>query len=276
MAFGCFGFAGTLQATGDLFKGARYHRDLAAANVVQPSRRTAVANVNRQWVLAKRPHGKVGAANFEYREGRIPKPGDGKVLVKNLYLSFDPTQRGWMEDRPSYLPPVKIGEVMRASSVGEVVVSNHPDFAPGDNVQTGGGWQDYCVAAPTGGAFGLNKLPPGIPLTMPLSVLGVTGSDRLLGHARSRQAEGGRYGAGIRRGRCDRLGRGTDRAHQRLPRRRYRGRRRQVPMAEETGSLRRGDRLQDARTSTLGSASSVPRASTCSSTTSAATFSRRR
>ena len=88
-----------------------------------------MANVNRQWVLAKRPHGKVGKANFEYREGRIPKPRDGQVLIKNLYLSFDPTQRGWMEDRPSYLPPVKIGEVMRAGSVGEVVTSNHPDFA---------------------------------------------------------------------------------------------------------------------------------------------------
>ena len=134
-----------------------------------------MANVNRQWVLAKRPHGKVGPANFEYREGRIPKPRDGQVLVKNVYLSFDPTQRGWMEDRPSYLPPVKIGEVMRASSVGQVVTSNHPDFAPGDYVMTGGGWQDYCVASPTGSPFGLNKLPAGVPPTMPLSVLGVTG-----------------------------------------------------------------------------------------------------
>ena len=58
-----------------------------------------MANVNRQWVLAKRPHGNVSKANFEYREGRIPKPKDGQLLVRNLYLSFDPTQRGWMEDR---------------------------------------------------------------------------------------------------------------------------------------------------------------------------------
>jgi len=134
-----------------------------------------VANVNRQWVLAKRPHGKVGKGNFEYRERRIPKPKDGQVLVRNRFLSFDPTQRGWMEDRPSYLPPVKIGEVMRASSVAEVVESKHPDFAPGDHVLTGGGWQDYCVVSPAGGVFGVNKLPPGVPLTMPLSVLGVTG-----------------------------------------------------------------------------------------------------
>jgi NADPH-dependent curcumin reductase CurA len=134
-----------------------------------------VANVNRQWVLAKRPHGKVGRANFEYRERRVPKPKDGQLLVRNRFLSFDPTQRGWMEDRPSYLPPVKLGEVMRASSVGEVIESNHPDFAPGDHVLTGGGWQDYCVVSATGGVFGVNKLPPGVPLTMPLSVLGITG-----------------------------------------------------------------------------------------------------
>jgi len=134
-----------------------------------------MANVNRQWVLAKRPHGKVGPANFEYREGRVPKPKDGQVLVKNLYLSFDPTQRGWMEDRPSYLPPVKLGEVMRASSIAEVVASNHPDFQPGDKVMTGGGWQDYTIASPTGSPFGLTKVPPGIAPTMMLSVLGVTG-----------------------------------------------------------------------------------------------------
>jgi NADPH-dependent curcumin reductase CurA len=125
-------------------------------------------------VLAKRPHGKVGKANFEYREGRIPKPGDGKVLVKIcICRSIRPSVAGWRTAEPS--PPVKIGEVMRASSVGEVVVSNHPDFAPGDKVMTGGGWQDYCVVSPTGAPFGVNKLPAGVPLTMPLSVLGVTG-----------------------------------------------------------------------------------------------------
>src|SRR3546814_11393383 len=64
------------------------------------------------------------------------------VLIRNLYLSFDPTQRGWMEDRESYLPPVQLGEVMRAGSVGQVVESRHPEFAAGDLVQTIGGWQD--------------------------------------------------------------------------------------------------------------------------------------
>ena len=88
-----------------------------------------MSEVNRQWLLATRPQGMVSADNFEYRETAIPEPGDGEVLIRNLYLSFDPTQRGWLEDRESYLPPVQIGEVMRAGSVGQVVKSNTPDFA---------------------------------------------------------------------------------------------------------------------------------------------------
>ena len=105
-------------------------------------------NTNRQWLLAKRPSGLVTRENFDYAENPIPEPAEGQVLVRNLFLSFDPTQRGWMEDRPSYLPPVGIGEPMRAGSVGQVTESRHPDFAVGDIVQTTGGWQDFVVAAP--------------------------------------------------------------------------------------------------------------------------------
>ena len=132
-------------------------------------------NTNRQWLLAKRPHGMVGAKNFEYTETAIPTPADGEVLVRNLYLSFDPTQRGWMEDRESYMPPVQIGEPMRAGSIGQVIESNHADFNTGDLVQTTGGWQDFVVVAPERAVMGLNKVPPGIPPEMMLSVLGVTG-----------------------------------------------------------------------------------------------------
>jgi NADPH-dependent curcumin reductase CurA len=117
----------------------------------------------------------VGKDNFEYREEPIPQPADGQVLVRNLYLSFDPTQRGWMEDRESYLPPVAIGEVMRAGSVGQVVESRHADFAEGDLVQTTGGWQDFVVADPNLGPMGLSKLPPGVTPVMALGVLGITG-----------------------------------------------------------------------------------------------------
>jgi hypothetical protein len=132
-------------------------------------------NINRQWVLAKRPSGLVTKDNFSYLENPIPEPAEGEVLVRNLYLSFDPTQRGWMEDRPSYLPPVQIGEAMRAGSVGQVVESRHADFSVGDLVQTTGGWQDFVVVAPGQGPMGLSTLPQGVDPQMMLSVLGITG-----------------------------------------------------------------------------------------------------
>ena len=131
--------------------------------------------VNRQWLLAKRPEGMIGPANFEYHETAVPTPGDGEVLVRNLYFSFDPTQRNWMVDRPSYLPPVGLGDVMRAGSVGQVVESNHPDFTVGDLVQTTGNWQDYVIVAPGAGPMGVNKLPPGVSPELMLSALGITG-----------------------------------------------------------------------------------------------------
>ena len=104
----------------------------------------------------------------------MPRIGAGEVLVRTRYLSFDPTQRGWMEDRPSYMPPVGMGEVMRAGSIGEVVESNNPALAVGDMVQGMGGWQEYFVANP-GSPFGAQKLPAGIPPTWFLGVLGTTG-----------------------------------------------------------------------------------------------------
>ncbi|MEM1433594.1 MAG: NADP-dependent oxidoreductase [Pseudomonadota bacterium] len=132
-------------------------------------------SVNRQWLLAKRPHGMVGRENFELAESPMPAPGPEEVLVRNLYLSFDPTQRGWMEDRPSYLPPVALGEPMRAGAVGQVVESNNERFSKGDLVQTLGGWQEYVVVNPNSALTGMSVVPPGTDPTLPLSVLGTTG-----------------------------------------------------------------------------------------------------
>ncbi len=131
--------------------------------------------VNRQWLLAKRPFGVVTRDNFEYREAPVPTIGDGEVLVRTLYLSFDPTQRGWMEDRESYMPPVPLGAPMRAGTVGQVVESRCADFSVGDLVQTLGGWQDYQVVNPGASLGMLHKLPPAAQPAMVLSVLGTTG-----------------------------------------------------------------------------------------------------
>jgi NADPH-dependent curcumin reductase CurA len=129
---------------------------------------------NKQWVLAKRPHGMISEANWKFQEVPVPPLADGEALVETLYLSCDPTQRGWMEDRPSYMPPVQIGEVMRAGSVGRVLESRTPLLAAGDIVEGMAGWQQYAVVKP-GGLFGSGKVPVGLDPKLLMGVLGVTG-----------------------------------------------------------------------------------------------------
>ena len=135
---------------------------------------------NRQVVLASRPTGPVDEATFETRAAPVPEPGDGEILVRTAYVSLDPTMRGWISDRPSYMPPVGIGEVMRAGGNGEVVVSNHPAFRAGDLVQGMTGWQEYAVGG-SSGVGGFRKLPAWMSLRHSLSVYGITGMTAYFG-----------------------------------------------------------------------------------------------
>ena len=105
---------------------------------------------NRQYRLAARPVGVPKPDDFELAEATAAEPGEGEVLVRVLYASLDPAMRGWMSDRPSYIPPVGIGEVMRALGIGEVVASNFPGIEPGEHVVGMLGIQEYAVAAGAG------------------------------------------------------------------------------------------------------------------------------
>ena len=129
---------------------------------------------NRQWILAARPTGNLTGNEFRWSEAPIPQPADGQVLVRNLWLSFDPTQRGWMA-RDSYLPMIPLGEVMRAFGVGQVIETRLPEFKKGDLVQGMFGWQDY-VATDTQAPGGLRKLAPQVPPNVALSLFGITGT----------------------------------------------------------------------------------------------------
>lgn len=131
-------------------------------------------DVNRQWVLKKRPPRAIEPDTFELKEGPIPEPKEGQMLVRNLYLSFDPALRGQLNDVKSYVPPVQIGEVMRASGVAQVIESKNADYKEGDFVQAQLGWQDFAVIS-DGGFVPPRKVPKGIPITQSLSVLGTTG-----------------------------------------------------------------------------------------------------
>jgi NADPH-dependent curcumin reductase CurA len=141
---------------------------------------------NRQWLLRARPVGLVKESDFELRSAPVPQPSDGQVLVRNRWLAFEPAMRGWMEDRPSYMPPVAIGEVMRGMSVGEVVESKLAGFVPGDLVSGMLGWQEWALC--TNNA---RKLPPGIHPTLALSVLGPTGVTAYFGLLDVGKAEAG-------------------------------------------------------------------------------------
>jgi NADPH-dependent curcumin reductase CurA len=100
---------------------------------------------NRQFRLAARPDGLPGRECWEMTEEAPRRPEDGEALVKVLMLSLDPAMRGWMNDVPSYIPPVGIGEVMRAIGVGQVVESKHPKLAEGDYVTGLFGIQEYAT-----------------------------------------------------------------------------------------------------------------------------------
>ena len=101
--------------------------------------------LNRQWRLARRPVGMVKPDDFQYAEGAAPVPQENECLVRTLYVSFDPAMRAFLHDRPSYIPPQPIGEVMRAGAVGQVVESRGTQVRAGDLVVGGFGWQDYAV-----------------------------------------------------------------------------------------------------------------------------------
>ena len=117
----------------------------------------------------------VKESDFRYQESPIPELTDGQFLVRVLYVAFEPAMRGWMEDRASYIPPIQLGEVMRGVSVGQVIESKHPAFQLGDCVTGGYGWQEYAVTNGRGGLMPTTLIPREVPLTMPLSVLGITG-----------------------------------------------------------------------------------------------------
>ena len=101
--------------------------------------------VNHQIRLSARPVGMPTEANWSHTTAPVTEPAEGGVVLKTLALSLDPAMRGWMNEGKSYIPPVAIGEVMRAGGVGRVVASENPDYAVGDYVSAGFGVQEYLT-----------------------------------------------------------------------------------------------------------------------------------
>jgi NADPH-dependent curcumin reductase CurA len=133
---------------------------------------------NHRFLLAARPVGMPKSSDWTYAEEPAAVPKEGELLVKVLYISLDPAMRGWMNDVRSYIPPVGIGEVMRALGLGIVTASRNPRFAEGEHVSGMFGVQEYAL---TDGR-GVTKIDARIaPLPKYLSVLGMTGMTAYFG-----------------------------------------------------------------------------------------------
>lgn len=129
---------------------------------------------NRRFLLRERPSGRIGPDTFELREEAVPELADGEALVRVDWISLDPTNRMWINDTPTYLPPVGLGEVMRAAGLGRVVASKNPNYVVGQTVQGLLGWQEYAVVS---AASMVNPVDvaEGVSPSAYLGALGMTG-----------------------------------------------------------------------------------------------------
>jgi NADPH-dependent curcumin reductase CurA len=133
---------------------------------------------NRQFKLTSRPVGMVKRSDFDFATVPAGEPGPGEALVRVLYISLDPAMRGWMNEGKSYVPPVGLGEVMRAGGLGRVIASNDPSLAVGDTVAGMTGVQDYAVVK----GSQLTKVDPRLaPLPRFLGALGMPGMTAYFG-----------------------------------------------------------------------------------------------
>ncbi len=134
--------------------------------------------INRQVCLASRPSGWVTEENFTLTEEAMPEPGDGQLVVRNIFMSVDPYMRGRMNDTKSYVPPFEVGKVLQAGVVGQVVASKHADFAEGDHVVGMLGWENYSLSD----GKQLRKIESGaVPLSYHLGILGMPGMTAYVG-----------------------------------------------------------------------------------------------
>jgi hypothetical protein len=126
----------------------------------------------RRFVLAARPQGEPRPSDFRLERFEVPRPGDGQLLLRTLYLSLDPYMRGRMNDAKSYVPPLALGETMAGEVVAQVVESKRDGFAAGDTVLAFSGWASHALSD----GEGVRKVDPqDAPLETRLGVLGMPG-----------------------------------------------------------------------------------------------------
>ena len=134
-----------------------------------------MSETNRRFLLRERPKERVDADTFELVTEPVPEIGEGEALIRTEYVSIDPTNRTWLNDTPTYLPPVQIGDVVRAGGIGRVVASKHPAYEEGKLVQGFTGWQEWLVASDEAPLLPVDEVPGVESPSAYLGVLGMTG-----------------------------------------------------------------------------------------------------
>jgi NADPH-dependent curcumin reductase CurA len=134
---------------------------------------------NRQILLRRRPTGLVQPGDTELITSLAPEPAEGEALVRTTYIGIDAAARTWLNDQPGYLPPVQLGEVIRAAGIGEVVESRCDAYAVGDVVTTLTGFQEYVISRDD--VFTTPVPGPAVDQLAVMSVYGPTGATAYFG-----------------------------------------------------------------------------------------------
>lgn len=129
--------------------------------------------MNRRLILERRPEGLTTERDVVLHQAPLVPLQDGQILLRNHFLSIDPAIRDWMSERPSYLPPITIGDPVRSTVIGEVLESRHANFRPGQLAVGLGGWEEYSQAS--GDYFMPVELQPGDEEQHYLSIYGAVG-----------------------------------------------------------------------------------------------------
>ena len=135
--------------------------------------------INKQWILNSFPKGDIKDTDLVLKDSDIADVQDNEILIRNIYLSLDPANRGWMSGQATYVDAMQIGDVMRGGTIGIVEKSNNQKFTVGDYVNSMGGWQEYSISD----GKGVQIIPKntGLELNAFMSVMGMTGMTAYFG-----------------------------------------------------------------------------------------------
>jgi hypothetical protein len=135
---------------------------------------------NRRFLLKRRPEGAPVREDFELVTEPTPELAEGQFLIRNHYASLDPAIRGWLDAGGNYMPPIPLGDPVRASTIGVVEESRAEGFAPGQWVMGLNAIEEYSVGQVGGFTQAIDpSLVPSV--TNYLSIFGAVGMTAYFG-----------------------------------------------------------------------------------------------